>query len=66
MIYQFTGISNKTVTIADEAQALELIAALEDGEFVTTFDPASNGSEFVYRSPEEQEKDQCYTAWGYQ
>jgi len=65
MVYQFIGISDRTVTITDEALAFELVDALEDMEDVSCFDPASNGADTVYRSPEEEESDRCYTAWGY-
>lgn len=65
MIYQFTGPSGDTISTADEAEATELLNALGDHDF-ETFDPASNGADQVYLSPEDEEKNRCYTAWGYQ
>jgi hypothetical protein len=67
MIYEFTGLDGQKLSTTDANVAAELTRALKMSDFeVSTFDPSSNGTEFVYRSPEEQEKDQCYTAWGYQ
>lgn len=63
MIWEFKGPMG-TFSTTDESEAHELIAALDDADF-DTFDPASNGADQVYRSPEEEEKDRCYTAWGY-
>jgi len=65
MIYEFLGLDQQTFRTTDEAIAFELMDALDDFEDVVAFDPASNGADMVYRSPEEEEKDRCYTAWGY-
>jgi len=65
MIYEFLGLDQKTYRTTNEAEAYELMDALDDLEDVSTFDVASNGANMVYRSPEEEEKDRCYTAWGY-
>ena len=64
MIYEFIGPTGHRVTTTDEAEASELMNALTDHKF-ETFDPADNGADQVYRSPEDEEKDHCYTAWGY-
>jgi len=64
MIYEFIGPTGQVIRTTDEAVASELMMALNDHEF-DTFDPAENGADTVYRSPEDEEKDRCYTAWGY-
>jgi hypothetical protein len=66
MIYEFTGLSGRRITTTDPSEAEELRVALDNAGFeLSTFDPADNGSEFVYLSPEDDEKQRCYTAWGY-
>lgn len=65
MIYEFVGPSGDTIRTTDAAEATELLNALEDHNF-ETFDPADNGADQTYVSPEDEEKNRCYTAWGYQ
>ena len=66
MIYEFIGHDGQRVSTTDEGEATELMNALGSHNFeVETFDPASNGADTVYRSPEDEEKDRCYSAWGY-
>jgi len=66
MVYEFRGHDGRVFRTSDDGEAQELIAAIDKLDLeVTTFDPATNGADTVYRSPEEEESDRCYTAWGF-
>lgn len=65
MIYEFISPTGERLSTTDETEATELMNAIGDDFKVETFDPASNGANTVYRSPEDEEKDRCHKAWGY-